>query len=81
MTLEKEFFEKLEEDFIKSADMTNYNADRYDRNRNRVNYGSTTAYADILRRFGYDVDVPVYESHGYLRIPSIIINGKKYKFE
>ena len=81
MTLEKEFYDKLLADFLSSATNTNDHADRYDRNRNRVNYGSTVAYADILRRFGYDIDVPVYESHGYLRIPSITINGKKYKWE
>ena len=73
--------EELKMNLKKSVLWTNDNADRKDLNRNHVNYGATTAYANILRSFGVDVDVPVYEDNGFLRIPKILINSEVTKYE
>lgn len=68
--------EEIERNLIKCAIYTNDNATYNDIYRNHVNYGATTAYANILRRFGVNVDVPVYEDNGFLKIPKVLVNMK-----
>ena len=56
-------------------------ADDKDINRKYVNYGSTTAYVDVLRELGHEVDVPVWEDEkGCLKIPKLNIDGKVLEF-
>jgi hypothetical protein len=77
----KEFIEKLKADTIMAASRTNQCADGKDVNRNHVNYGTTTAYANVLRELGHEVDIPVWEDEsGCLRIPKLNINGKILEF-
>lgn len=68
-------------DLIKHAMWTNDNANKSDINRNHVNYGATTAYANMLRNFGVNVDVPVYGDGELLRIPKMAIDARIIKFE
>lgn len=73
--------EDIKKCLIKSAVRTNYYAHNVDQNKNNTNYGSTTAYANILRKFGVIVDLPVYETKGFMRIPKIVINSEIIRFE
>lgn len=73
--------EDIKKCLIKSAARTNYYAHNVDLNKNNTNYGSTTAYANILMKFGVIVDLPVYEMKGFIRIPKIVINSDIIRFE
>lgn len=42
-----------------------------------VNYGSCTAWARVLDDMGHEVETPVYEKDGFLRIPYLKVDGKK----
>lgn len=76
--MENIMIESLKTSLIKSAMWTNSNADDKDLNRNHTNYGATTAYANVLRNFGVNVDVPVYGDGEFLRIPKVIIESKEF---
>lgn len=71
----------LKTDLIKHVLWTNDYADMSDINRNHVNYGETTAYANVLRKFGVDVDITVYGEGEFLRIPELVIDARVIKFE
>lgn len=49
-----------------------------DLERNRVNYGCAISWAQVMRDFGHDVDLPVYDNDGFLRIAKIVIDGEVY---
>lgn len=55
--------------------MNNYEEQK-DLERNRVNYGCAISWAQIMRDFGHDVDLIVYDSDGFLRVAKIMIDGK-----
>jgi hypothetical protein len=78
--MENTMIESWKEKLIRSARWTNDNAKSQDTNRNHVNYGATTVYADILRDFGVSTDVSVYEENGFLMIPKILIGTKIINF-
>ena len=71
----------LKTKLITSAMWTNEYANNEDINRNHTNYGATTAYAHVLYNFGVNVDIPVYEKNGFLKIPKITIDTKEIKLE
>ena len=56
----------------------NQQANDGDRNRNHVNYGSASAIARIMTDFGHNVDIPVWDDNGFLRIPKIVIDGEVF---
>jgi hypothetical protein len=63
-------------DLLMAVGNVNRNADRKDVNRNHTNYGISVKCADTLRLFGHQINLPVYENEGYLRIPNVTIDGK-----
>ena len=63
--------------YLMSACLVNNNATCGDINRNHVNYGSCTAWAGVLDDMGHEVETPVYEKNGFLRIPYLKVDGKK----
>lgn len=70
-----ELVEIFKANLLFAALRVNDNADRKDVNRNRVSYGVTTAYADVIRTLGTAVDIDCWERDGYLRISTVTING------
>lgn len=79
--MENIMLDALKTELITRAMWTNDNANKGDVNRNHTNYGATTAYAHVLYSFGVNVDVPVYEEDGFLRIPKITIDKREIKLE
>lgn len=79
--MENLMLEELRTKLVMSALQVNNNADREDVNRNHVNYGSVTAYANVLWDFGVKTSVAVYEKNGFLRIPKLTIENKIINFE
>lgn len=65
---------------FESCIRTNQYASEGDANRNRTNYGSATAYGVVLRELGHEVDIPVWDDNGFLRIPYLRVNEKKFEF-
>ncbi len=65
---------------IGASDVNKY-ADIGDINRNHTNYGIVTQCTATLVRAGEEPVVPVYETEGVLRIPSVIIGGKLIELE
>lgn len=70
-------FHKIKTKLIMHCANVNDNAVEKDMQRNRVNYGCATAYANILCELGHDVDVAVWEDDGYLKVPVIEFDGKR----
>lgn len=56
--------------FTDCSNVNNYEEQK-DLERNRVNYGCAISWAQVMRDFGHDVDLPVYDSDGFLRIAKI----------
>ena len=77
MKLEKTYFEEIKLRFINAAIWTNDNAKENDVNRNHVNYGCCTCWAEVLRDMGHKTDVHVWEDNGVLKIPFLSIDGQK----
>ena len=76
--MEKEnYFETIKWRFIKSVMRTNDYGEDNDVNRNHTNYGSCTCWAQVLRDMGHDIEMPVYEDNGVLKIPFISIDNEK----
>lgn len=71
------YYEEIKWRFIKAIMRTNDNANDNDVNRNHVNYGCVTCWAQVLRDMGHVVEVPVYEDNGVLKIPFISIDNEK----
>ena len=72
-----EYYKKIEYRYLMSACLVNNKATCGDINRNHVNYGSCTAWAGVLDDMGHEVETPVYEKNGFLRIPYLKVDGKK----
>lgn len=51
-----------------------------DINRNHTNYGSATAYAEVLRDMGHKVELRVYGKDEYLITDKITIDDKTFDF-
>lgn len=75
--MEKTYFEEIKLRAIKAAMATNDNAVSGDINRNHVNYGTTTAWMQVLRDMEHKTELPVWEDNGCLKIPFISIDGEK----
>ena len=76
--MEKEnYYEEIKWRFIKSVMRTNDYAKDNDVNRNHTNYGCCTCWAQVLRDMGHEIEVPVYEDNGVLKIPFIRIDKEK----
>lgn len=71
------YYKEIEYRFMMAAALTNNNATCCDVNRNHVNYGSCTAWGRVLDDMGHEVETPVYEKNGFLRIPYLKVDGKK----
>lgn len=71
------YYKEIEYRFMSSAALVNNNATCGDINRNHVNYGSCTAWARVLDDMGHEIETPVYEKDGFLRIPYLKVDGKK----
>ena len=77
---EQTLYEKL---FFKVYNAVDYMVANYksgDLKRNHTNYGSATAYADMLRETGHEVDLRVYGEGEFLLTDKIVIDGKEYDF-
>lgn len=74
------YIDKLKVDLYRSASNANNCADQKDSNRNHVNYGSANALAMVLRDFGCEVNLPVWEDNGYLKIPFIQVDDFRIDF-
>lgn len=76
--MERKYFDEIMGRAMQAASATNGNADRNDVNRNHVNYGITTTWAQVMQDMGHNVKVPVWEDeNGCLRIPFLEIDGKR----
>lgn len=53
---------------------------KQDTNRNHTNYGSATAYAEVLRDMGHEVELRVYSKDEYLITDKITIDDKTFDF-
>lgn len=73
--MKENYFEKIRMRFIETAIATNDNAK--DVNRNHVNYCWCAGWAQVLRDMGHKINVSVQEDDGVLKIPFLIIDGKK----
>jgi len=74
--MKENYFDTLKVRLFQAVDNVNRCADEKDCNRNHVNYGSATSIARVMVDFGHDVDLPVWDDGGFLRIPKIVIDGK-----
>lgn len=70
------YFNELKVRLYGSVSGVNDCAKVKDLNRNHVNYGSAIEIARFMRDFGHNVDLPVYEDEGFLKITKIRIDGK-----
>lgn len=79
--MEETFFEKLTVKIFEHISRMNSYADEKDLCRNQTNYGSATAYADVLREFGHKVDIPAYGEDDYLRVDKFIVGDKTFQMK
>lgn len=78
----KDYFECLKTRITKSALWVNAQAKKGDVRRNRVNYGSVAALAQVIQDFGHKINIAVWEDdNSCLRIPLIEIDGEKTVLE
>ena len=75
------YIENLKVKLFQRASNVNEYAGRKDNNRNRTNYGSASTLAGVLRDFGCEVNLPVWEDDGYLKIPFIQVDDWKIEFK
>lgn len=74
--------DKARNRYIMAVTDTNFYAVEKDVNRNHTNYGSVTAWAEILQDFGCKTFTAVWEDgSGCLRVPYITIDDEKIEFE
>ena len=64
----KELTDKIISGIVCASYNVNYTADEKDILRNHVNYGMLTAYADIHRRIGHDVEIDSADDGDMIRI-------------
>lgn len=74
--MKENYFDTLKVRLFQAADAVNKCANEKDINRNHVNYGSASSIARVMVDFGHDVNIPVWDDNGVLRIPKIVIDGK-----
>ena len=74
--MENTCFSSLKTKIIVGCGRVNDCADDKDANRNHVNYGMVIAFASVVRNMGHDVNIPVWEGDGFLRIPELKIDGQ-----
>lgn len=72
------YFDTLKVRLYTDASNVNHYADIKDVNRNHVNYGCAKTIAQVMIDFGHDVNLPVWDDGGFLRIPKIVIDGEVY---
>lgn len=75
------YFEELKVRIFKSVENVNYYAENKDVYRNHTNYGGASALASVLRDFGHNVELPVWEDEGYLKIPFLKVDEWKIEKE
>lgn len=74
--MKENYFEEIRERFIGTAIATNDYAMDKDVIRNRVSYGMSISWGQVLRDMGHKVHVSVQEDDGVLKIPFFGIDGK-----
>lgn len=72
------YFDNLKVRLFTDCSNVNNCEEQKDLERNRVNYGCVISWAQVMRDFGHDVDLPVCDNDGFLRITKIVIDGKVY---
>lgn len=72
------YFDNVKVRLFTDCNNVNNYEEQKDLERNRVNYGRAISWAQVMRDFGHDVDLPVYDSDGFLRIAKIVIDGEVY---
>lgn len=77
-TMKDTYFDNLKVRLFTDCSNVNSYEEQKDLERNRVNYGCAISWAQVMRDFGHDVDLPVYDSDGFLRIAKIVIDGEVY---
>lgn len=77
-TMKDTYFDNLKVRLFTDCSNANNYEEQKDLERNRVNYGCAISWAQVMRDFGHDVDLPVYDSDGFLRIAKIVIDGEVY---
>lgn len=77
-TMKDTYFDNLKVRLFTDCSNVNSYEEQKDIERNRVNYGCAISWAQVMRDFGHDVDLPVYDSDGFLRIAKIVIDGEVY---
>lgn len=75
--MKENYFEEIRIRFIGTAIATNDYAMDKDVIRNRVNYGRCISWGQVLRDMGHKINLSVQEDDGVLKIPFLIIDGKK----
>lgn len=77
-TMKDTYFDNLKVRLFTDCSNVNDCEKQKDLERNRVNYGCAISWAQVMRDFGHDVDLPVYDNDGFLRIAKIVIDGEVY---
>ncbi|MDD2400904.1 MAG: hypothetical protein PHD60_01585 [Clostridia bacterium] len=72
-------FGKIKVNLFGAVTRVNNYASEKDTNRNHTNYGAVTAYADILRELGHEIEIACWEDDGYLKIEKVTINENSLK--
>lgn len=76
--MKRTYFNEIMDRAIMAGNAVNGMADRKDVNRNHVNYGTLTAWAQVMDDMGHKVFIPVWEDdNGCLRVPYLEIDKKR----
>lgn len=74
--MKENYFEEIRIRFIGAAIATNDHAIEKDVVRNLVYYGRCISWGQVLRDMGHEIEIPVRENDGVLKIPFLSIDGK-----
>lgn len=74
--MKENYFEEIRMRFIGTAIATNNNAIEKDVTSNLVYYGRCICWGQVLRDMGHEIEIPVQENDGVLKIPFLSIDGK-----
>ena len=78
--MEKTYYGKIKERFIRNARKTNEAAKEKNIIKNRTNYGACVAWMKVLQDMGHEVKIAAIEERGFVKFSSIRIDGEKTSF-
>lgn len=76
----KNFWDELKTKIIIDAGEVNRYAAEKDARRNAVNYGFISAYSNIVREMGHEIEIAIWEDNGFLKIPKVTIDGEVIEY-